>query len=41
MEARLGWRLSCLAALVMLFSHLAFADSRPPNVVFILADDLG
>src|ERR1017187_6764008 len=41
MAAMLEWQWSCLTALVMLSSHLAFADSRPLNVVFILADDLG
>ena len=33
--------LSLLSALVILLSQVAFAASRPPNVVFILADDLG
>ena len=41
METRLGWRWILLGALVMLAPHLAFAEARPPNVVFILADDLG
>ena len=41
METRLGWRWILFGALVMLAPHLAFAEARPPNVVFILADDLG
>lgn len=41
MKARSGWRWILLGALVMLVPHLAFAKARPPNVVFILADDLG
>jgi len=32
---------SLLSALAILLFQVAFAASRPPNVVFILADDLG
>jgi len=35
-----SWRI-CLAAWALLFGHNALAESRPRNVVFILADDLG
>jgi arylsulfatase A len=38
---RLSRRLSCLAALAVLFFHVASAAPHSPNVVFILADDLG
>ena len=40
-EAARSGRLIRLAAWAVLFSHVAFAGSRPPNLVFILADDLG
>jgi arylsulfatase A len=39
--ARLSRRLSRLAALAILFFHVASAAPHPPNVVLILADDLG
>jgi arylsulfatase A len=39
--ARLSRRLSRLAALGILFFHVASAAPHPPNVVFMLADDLG
>jgi arylsulfatase A len=40
-EARLGCRRIFLGALFMMAPLLAFAGARQPNVVFILADDLG
>jgi arylsulfatase A-like enzyme len=33
--------LACLAALVLAAPPIPAADTRPPNIVFILADDLG
>ena len=41
MEVVRSGRLVRLAAGAVLFCHVAFAGSRPPNLVFILADDLG
>ena len=41
MEANLGRRLGFAAALIMTSLHLAFGAPPPPNVVFLLADDLG
>jgi arylsulfatase A len=41
LEAMLRRCLTRLATLAFLFSHLASAGARPPNVVFILSDDLG
>ena len=41
MEVVRNGRLIRLAAWAVLVCHAAFATARPPNVVFILADDLG
>ena len=41
MEVVRSGRLVRLAAGAVLFCHVAFAGSRPPNLVFILAADLG
>jgi arylsulfatase A len=40
-KAMLGWRLSSLAALVLLSFQVVSAGPSHPNVVFMLADDLG